>query len=307
VSPDDGKRKALGRGLSALFGEQAAAPAAAPVPAAPGAPEAARGPRPIAIAEIRAGSRQPRRRFSDEAIDELAQSIRQHGVLQPILLRRVNGEGAAAYEIVAGERRWRAAQKAGLHEIPALVRDLTDTETLEAALIENVQRSDLNPIEEAEGYRALIQEFGHTQEAVATAIGKSRSHIANLLRLLELPPPVRALLVEGTLTAGQARPLIGAPNAAALAQRVIAEGLSARAVEKLVAAAKAEGKAAGLPKRKGLAKDADTRALERELTQTLGLVVEIAHKPGGQAGNLTIHYRTLEQLDDVMQKLGRSQ
>ncbi|MCW5724523.1 MAG: ParB/RepB/Spo0J family partition protein [Maricaulaceae bacterium] len=281
------RTRGLGRGLSALLGEDG--PAEAGKPASAGA-------RAVAIADIRPNPKQPRKRFTEDEIAALAESIAAQGVLQPILLRPApDGEG---YEIVAGERRWRAAQKARLHEIPALVRELTDRETLEVALVENLQRADLNPIEEAEAYRQLQGRFGHSQEEIARAVGKSRPHVANTLRLLSLPDDIRTYLAEGELSAGHARAIASVPNAAALAARIVREGLSVRAAEALAAETRQA------PERKGGAKpqkDADTRALEADLSARLGLEVSI--KGQGESGALTIRYRKLEQLDDLCRRL----
>jgi ParB family chromosome partitioning protein len=244
---------------------------------------------------------QPRRRFAPEAMQDLAESIRQKGVLQPLIVRPTAAEGM--YEIVAGERRWRAAQAAGLHEVPVLVRDLDDTEVLEIALIENIQRADLNPIEEASAYRQLMDRFGHTQEKLAEALSKSRSHIANLLRLLALPEEVQGLVREGTLSAGHARALVTIPEATALARQVVARGLSVRETEALV-----RKPGGSVPRRRSGSgktgeKDTDTRALEADLSATLGMPVSIDHAPGGQAGVVTIRYETLEALDALCRVL----
>ncbi|NAZ37765.1 ParB/RepB/Spo0J family partition protein [Rubellimicrobium sp. CFH 75288] len=281
-------RRGLGRGLSALMADLgAAAPGAEPeAPAAP-APD-----RMLPIALIRPNPDQPRRRFDPEALEDLAASIRRKGVIQPLIVRP-RGDG---FEIVAGERRWRAAQKAGLSELPVLVRDYSDAELLEVAIIENVQRADLNPIDEGAAYRALIDRFGHTQEEVADALGKSRSHIANQMRLLQLPPEVQEMLSDGRLTAGQARPLIGHPRAAELARRIHDRRLSAREAERLA-------RRPETPPRPRRARDPDTVALEAELSASLGLSVRIDH--GAAGGRVTIAYRTLEELDDLLARLGR--
>jgi ParB family transcriptional regulator, chromosome partitioning protein len=284
----DGKR-GLGRGLSALLGE-----GAAPTPAA------ARGQRHLPIGQLEPSPLQPRRHFDAAELEALADSIRANGILQPILVRR-HPTRPEIHEIVAGERRWRAAQLAKLHEVPVVVRDLANREVLELALVENLQRHDLSALEEAEGYHRLIEEFGLAQEDLARNVGKSRAHIANTLRLLKLPDEVKALLIEGRLTAGHARALLSARDAVALAEKVVAEGLSVRQAEALAARSGAgpnrKKKAAPSPK------DADTRALERDLARVLGLNVEIAH--GATGGSLTIRYRSLEQLDDVIRRLNR--
>jgi ParB family chromosome partitioning protein len=229
-------------------------------------------------------------------LDELANSIRTKGVIQPLIVR-VNPKNEDQYEIVAGERRWRAAQMAQLHELPVLVREFDDTEVLEVAIIENIQRADLNPIEEAAGFRQLMFKFGHTQEKLAEALGKSRSHIANLLRLLNLPESVKDYVADGTLSAGHARALITATNPEELAKIVIEKGLSVRDTEKLVKGTlmtKEKPKPSGSFK---VEKDADTKALEGDLSAALTMKVKIDHKPGQEKGKLTINYDTLEQLD----------
>ncbi|MBL9035387.1 MAG: ParB/RepB/Spo0J family partition protein [Rhodospirillaceae bacterium] len=283
-------KRHLGRGLSALLGGDDGEP-----PVTGAAIAAARS---VPIEFLHPSKLQPRADFDDERLEQLAQSIREQGVLQPILVRAHPGK-ANQFEIVAGERRWRAAQKAQLHEVPIVQKDLTDRDTLEIALIENIQRQDLNAIEEARGYRRLLQEFAYTQEVLAERVGKSRPHIANLLRLLELPEAVRILIAEGKLTSGHARALINLPNAAELAQVIVAKGLSVREAERLAAKAKARprGKGARAPREK----DADTKALERDLTASLGLKVEIDFD--GKGGTVTLHYRTLEQLDQIIEKL----
>ena len=292
---EDPRRRGLGRGLSALFGEET--PEAAP--AAPGAPPA--GTRTIPIEHLHPGRYQPRRTFDPESMNALIESVKAQGILQPLLVRR-HPEIADAYEIVAGERRWRAAQAAQLHEVPVIVRELGDRETLEIALVENIQRQDLNPLEEAEGYRRLLEEFAHTQEDLARVVGKSRSHIANSLRLLTLPDPVRTMLQDGRLTAGHARALLNAGDPEGLAEEVAKRGLNVRQTEKLAKLAK-ESTSGGKTSAPA-AKLADTAALERELTALLGLKVTIAFD--GQGGALTIHYRTLEQLDDVLRRLSNA-
>ena len=244
-----------------------------------------------------------------EEIESLAQSIREKGVLQPILVRALAAE-PGRYEIVAGERRWRAAQQAQLHEIPAILRDLSDRDALEVALVENLQRADLSPIEEAEGYQRLLQEFRHTQEDLARIIGKSRSHLANTLRLLTLPQAVKALLDDASLSPGHARLLVGMePGAAAVAaQNFVTRGLSVREAERAIRAMKdAENgpRPAKSGKRAGSERSADISALERDLANRLGLAVEIHHR--GEAGQIVIKYKTLEQLDDVIARIGRAE
>jgi len=243
---------------------------------------------------------QPRRDFPAEAQAELAASIREKGVIQPLIVR-AHPSVEGSYEIVAGERRWRAAQLAGLHELPVLVRSLSDPEVLEVAIIENVQRAGLNAIEEAAGYQQLIDRFGHTQEKLAEALGKSRSHIANLLRLLTLPPEVQDWVREGRLSAGHARALITSADPTGLARQVMARGLSVRETERL---AKAPPQKPGQEARPRSAKDADTRALEQDLSATLGLTVAIDHASDG-SGRVTVRYRTLEELDSLCRRLSQ--
>jgi ParB family transcriptional regulator, chromosome partitioning protein len=281
----DDRRRHLGRGLSALLGDDGAEPAAS---------EAGRTPRFVSLDLLRPGRFQPRRRFGQEEMDSLEASIREKGVIQPILVRKTTDQ---AYEIIAGERRWRAAQRAGLHELPVVVRELTDREALEIALVENVQRADLSPIEEALGYQRLMIEFDHTQEQLSKVVGKSRSHVANLLRLLDLPPGVKTLLDGGKITAGHARALLGVEDAETLARQIVARNLNVRQTERLTQL----GKKRNARKPTLSAKDTDTLALERELSALLGLKVTL--KPSGKAGDLTIRYESLEQLDDVVQRL----
>jgi ParB family transcriptional regulator, chromosome partitioning protein len=286
----------LGRGLQALLGEQA-------VPSAPSAGSSAvraGGVREIEIGRIRPNPEQPRVQFKEEAIDELADSIAERGVLQPILLRP-HGDGG--FEIVAGERRWRAAQRARLHTIPAIVREIDDSAAAEIALIENVQREDLNAIEEAEGYRQLIERHGHTQDNLAKLIHKSRSHVANLLRLLDLPDFVRQSLLRGDISMGHARAVATAPDPEALTRDVIAKGLSVRQTEERARSVR-PGTGAGSARgsaRNAAALDPDVVALERQLGDTLGLKVQIAHN--GQKGQVTVQYSSLDQLDMICQRL----
>jgi ParB family chromosome partitioning protein len=301
-------RRGLGRGLDALLGRSM--PYTAPDSGAePGAPDAAtRPPGRIPVAQIRPSRIQPRRHFSDEELAALAASIREKGVLQPVLVRPVAGE-SNAYELIAGERRWRAAQAAQLHEIPAIVHNLSDGEALEVALIENLQRQDLTPIEEAEAYQRLIQEFSHTQEALADRLGKSRSHVTNMLRLLTLPATVRQAAQSGQLTMGHARALVGCDAAEAIADAIRARKLSVRETESLVQRFKQRGWAALGGAKDGAAavtaRSPDIEALERDLGQKLGMAVQLKTK--GAGGALTVRYKTLEQLDDLIQRLaGRS-
>jgi ParB family transcriptional regulator, chromosome partitioning protein len=284
----------LGRGLASLIGDT---PSVEPRLPAQGEQ------RIIAIDQLRACVSNPRKDFRESELAELADSIRQRGLVQPIIARADPERGG--YEIVAGERRWRAAQRAGLHQVPVIVRDLSDQEVLEFAIIENVQRTDLNAIEEATGYSDLIERFGYTQEQLGEVIGKSRSHLANTLRLLKLPLAVRSLLQEGKLTAGHARALVGRSDAEALARRIIDQDLNVRAVEALVQGGGKHGNAS-TEQRRRLEKDADTRAFEKDLSDILGLKVDI--KPGsGESGVLTITYGNYEQLDYLRERLvGRS-
>lgn len=286
------ERRGLGRGLSALMADVALGPQAEEAPAAR---------RPdllVPIERLHPNPDQPRRDFPREALEELAESIRAKGVIQPLIVRE-SPTRSGGYEIVAGERRWRAAQLAQLHELPVLVRELDDTEVLEVAIIENIQRADLNPVEEAMAYRQLMDRFGHTQEKLAEALGKSRSHIANQLRLLTLPADVLGHLREGRLTAGHARALVATGNAADLARQVIARGLSVRDTERLVRKPPADPARRAAPKP---AKDADTRVLEQDLSATLGMKVVIDHK-GMDGGQLIVTYKTLDQLDELCRVL----
>lgn len=303
-SPSARKRPSgLGRGLNALFGDVAIE---APVLASPGgaisAPAPATGDsvQHVAIGSIRPLPGQPRRHFDEAAIAELADSISARGLLQPIILRRSpDGEG---YQLVAGERRWRAAQRAGLHQIPALVRDLDDAATYEIALVENIQRQDLNAIEEAGAYRRLIDDFGHSQEALARLVGKSRSHAANLMRLLDLPASVQTLVGDGSLMMGHARALIGADGAEAIARRVVKEGLSVRAVEALVRSEKGGGRKVPVAESSGPNRDPDIVAVERHLSELLGIGVAIQYAGDGK-GALTLKFGSLDQLDMICQRL----
>lgn len=285
------KTRGLGRGLSALMSD--VAPVAATSDAPP-APE-----RHLPIEQVVPNPDQPRRSFSEDALDDLARSIAEKGIIQPLIVRPKPGT-EATFEIVAGERRWRAAQKARLHEVPVIVRELDDTEVLEIAIIENIQRDDLNPIDEAQAYHQLMDRFGHTQEQLAKALGKSRSHIANQLRLTTLPEEVQSFLRDGRLSAGHARALVGRDNAPELARQIVKKGLSVRQAEAL--AKKPESKGSRTTARPGPDKDADTKALEGELSATLGLRASIDHNADG-GGKLTLHYRDLEQLDDLLRVL----
>ncbi|EKV32172.1 Chromosome (plasmid) partitioning protein ParB [Caenispirillum salinarum AK4] len=303
-------RRGLGRGLSALFGDEedtttAGAEASGATPSGPAAAgeqeqsDRLTAERLVPVGRLRSGRFQPRKDFDQQAIDDLAESIREKGIIQPILVR-THPDDADLFEIIAGERRWRAAQQAQLHEVPILVKAFTDREALEVALVENLQRQDLSPLEESEGYQRLMDEFQHTQDDLAKAVGKSRSHVANMMRLLALPDPVKGMLREGRLTAGHARALLNSENPEVLAERVVSRGLNVRQTEKL---AMTEGKKQ--PRKKSAAKsaekDADTLALERDLSQLLGLKVSITF--AGRGGTLAIEYDTLEQLDDILHHL----
>lgn len=287
-------RKGLGRGLSALLADVGPAPAE-------DTPRRAPADSSVPIERIRPNPAQPRRDFDERELEELAASIREKGVIQPLILRPHPVE-PETWEIVAGERRWRAAQRAGIHALPAVIRNLDDTEVLELAIIENIQRADLNPLEEALGYRQLMDRFGHTQERLGEALGKSRSHIANLLRLLTLPEPVLDLLREGKLSAGHARALVTASTPEVLARQIVEKGLSVRQTEALARTASVAA-APTRTQRPAAAKDADTRALEEDLTAALRLKVTIDHRPGAKSGELKIRYGTLEELDGLCQLL----
>lgn len=288
------KRRGLGRGLSALMADVVVDTAETTIDRGSVST--------LPLETIHPNPDQPRKHFNEEDLNELADSLRQNGVIQPLIVRLMED---GVYQIVAGERRWRAAQLAQLHDVPVVVREFTDQQVLEVAIIENIQRADLNPIEEATGYRQLMEKFGHTQQQLAEALGKSRSHIANLLRLLQLPPEVLSMVEDGQLSSGHARALITARDPLALARHVVAKSLSVRATEALV---KAEdrpdtpeaprAKSAGVTE-----KDADTKALEGDLSATLGMRVRLDHRPGNEGGTLSISYRTLDQLDELCRVL----
>lgn len=286
-------KRGLGRGLSALMADMDLGdePSSAP-----------RDRTMLPIEQITANPDQPRRSFDPEALQELSASLKQRGVLQPLIVRPHPAD-KGLYQIVAGERRWRAAQMAQLHEMPVIIRDMSDTEVLEVAIIENIQRADLNAIEEAASFRQLMDRFGHTQERLAEALNKSRSHIANLLRLLSLPDSVQDMVKDGKLTAGHARALITAPNAAQLARKVIEKGLSVRDTEEMVRNLAKSDDAKPRGRQRQTEKDADTRALEADLSAHLKMKVQIDHV-GGEGGHLTITYRDLDQLDQLCQILG---
>lgn len=329
----DPKKRGLGRGLDALFRDvkkeeaafqkketavQPAAPApaaaaAAPVQAAAPVRRAdeiakasdtpAQTPRRLPVDRLTPGKFQPRTHFDDDALAQLAESIAAHGVLQPLLVRPISG---MMYEIIAGERRWRAAQKAKVHELPVVVRDLTDKEAMEIGLIENLQREDLSAIEEAEGYERLMQEFGHTQDMLSQQLGKSRSHVANTLRLLKLPAPVRKMVQSGMLSAGHARNLVGVKEAEQIASVIVKRGLSVRQTEKMVQQLTAgDAKKPAALKTKGFAqKDVDILALEQKMSTLLGTKVLVDGE--GSSGKLVLEYKNLDQLDDFIARLSRS-
>lgn len=286
-------RRALGRGLSALMAD--VAPVASPEPGEVPPP----ADHMIPIDQITANPDQPRRVFAKDALQELAASIAEQGIIQPLILRP-DPAAPNRYQIVAGERRWRAAQIAKLHAVPAVIREFTDLQVLEVAIIENIQRADLNPVEEAAGYKQLVDKFGHTQEKMAEALGKSRSYIANAMRLLALPHEVLDMVSDGRLSAGHARALITSPDPLALAREVVQKGLSVRQVEKL---AKAGAGAKPVSRDAPASKDADTRMLEQDLMAVLRMKVNIDHPPGQEAGAITIRYKSLEQLDDLCRRM----
>ena len=284
----EAKKSNLGRGLSALLGDE---------PEDYSAPDNRKGSLTVPVEFLHPGKYQPRQSMDEISIQELAQSIREKGILQPILVRE-HPDDPAAYEIIAGERRWRAAQLAALHEVPVIIKELSDLDALEVALVENLQRQDLSPLEEARGYKRLMEEFEHTQEALAEGVGKSRSHVANMMRLLALPTPIKDLLDNGALSVGHARALLAANDPVALARKVVAKGLNVRQTESLV---KKQGETGKATITAGASKDADTLALERELTDIMGLRVAINDAAG--KGSVTIHYKSLDQLDDVLGRL----
>jgi ParB family chromosome partitioning protein len=299
------KKRGLGRGLNALFEDEEVSVSSSASAAASGenAP-ASLGAKKVGIDQLEPGPWQPRQDFDQGALKELADSIRQHGVLQPLLVRAKPGHDNR-YQIIAGERRWRASQKAQLHEVPVVIKELSDEAACEIALIENLQRADLNAIEEAQGYQRLMSEFGHTQEKLASGLGKSRSHVANIVRLLSLPSEVQNYVRDGRLSAGHARALVTAQNAEVLAQYIMEGGLSVRETERLVAGDKTQPEAKG-GKAKPAAKDVDTVALEKEMSDMLGFKVTIDVKSDGQGGrwgNLRVDFKSLDQLDEILQRL----
>ncbi len=300
------KNRGLGRGLNALFeDEEGEYPQVDPEGHTPGLQRKMLG-----IEQIEPHPDQPRQIFDEQALEDLTNSIKEHGVLQPILVRpsKVSPD---TYEIVAGERRWRASQRAQLHEVPVVIREMDDAQALQIALIENLQRHDLNPIEEAKGYQRLIDDFGHKAEDVGEVIGKSRSHVVNMVRLLQLPNSVQVMVMQGDITAGHARALLKAPNPTLLAQEVMSKGLSVRQTEQLAADSEGRdiqsrgGSSGGSKKKGGAEKDADTLALEREMSNLLGMHVLLSMK-SDKAGQLSIDFKDLDQLDDLLQRLSQT-
>lgn len=303
--------KGLGKGISALLGDDDDMPSATIVPFQAVASGEGVVPQTLSVLDLQPGKYQPRRYFNDVELQELAESIKSHGIIQPILVRAIDGN---RYEIIAGERRWRAAQRAGLSAVPAIIQDWTDQQALEAALVENIQRADLNPMEEAEGLQRLLDEFGYTQEELARVVGKSRSHVTNMLRLLQLPTDVRALVEEGKLSMGHARALLTAANPSILAEEVISRGLSVRQTERLSSQKtldlQPQQKAPSAPRGArnmqyapgNQEKDPDIATLEQTLSNNIGLKVEIFDR--GQQGEVVIRYESLMQLDDVLRRLG---
>jgi ParB family transcriptional regulator, chromosome partitioning protein len=289
---EEAARSRLGRGLASLIGDMAVETTAV---------DRNRQQRRVPIDRIKPNPRNPRYTFSETELDELAASISERGIIQPIVVRTVRGSNDQ-FEIIAGERRWRAAQRAGTHEVPIVVLDVDDGEALELAIIENVQRTDLNPLEEASGYQALSDEFDYGQDDIARIVGKSRSHVANTLRLMKLPDEVKAYLADGQISAGHARALLGQPDPVALAREIIAQRLNVRQVE-AIAQEQAERSGKTAKQRRRVVKDADTLILEKRLADALGLAVAIEHR--GKGGELRIRYKSLDQLDEVIRRLER--
>jgi ParB family chromosome partitioning protein len=290
----DEQRSRLGRGLASLIGDVGGEAAHTERP---------RAQRKVPIEFIKPNPRNPRRTFADAELAELSDSIKQHGIIQPIVVRPVKG-AQDRYEIIAGERRWRAAQRAGLHEVPIVPVEVSDAHALEIAIIENVQREDLNAMEEALGYHALAEDFKHSQEEIAKIVGKSRSHVANMMRLTKLPDDVQALIASGQLSAGHARALIGVPDPSAAAKRIIAEGLNVRQTEALAHEQGVPERAPQKPRVAKVAKDADTLALEKRVSDAIGMKVTIDDRDG--AGSVLIRYADLDQLDEIVRRLGES-
>lgn len=288
MNDETGKRQGLGRGLSALLDEGSEDYASL---------DRVHSPQEVPVERLQPGRFQPRRRFDAEEAASLLASIRDHGILQPILVRRVGGAEEETFEIVAGERRWRAAQEAQLHQVPVVIKELTDTDALEVALVENLQREDLTPLEEAEGYQRMTEEFGLTQERLARAVGRSRSHLANTLRLLGLPKAIKDMLQDGSLSAGHGRALLAASDPLKLAKKAVKQDLSVRQVERLAKGDAAKARPAAAP-------DTDILALENNMSMALGLPVAVHYK-GESGGDVRVAYRTLEQLDEICRRLTR--
>lgn len=295
-----GQARGLGRGLDALFGDEEAT-----FSSSENVTETEEGTftrKIVSIAHVHPNPDQPRRHYDEQALEELASSIERHGLLQPLIVRP-DDETGESYQIVAGERRWRASQKARLHEVPVIVTDYDEQTVIEIALVENLQREDLNPVEEAEGYSRLVQFYGHTQDEIAKTVGKSRSHVANTLRLLNLPEPIKNLVIDGKLSSGHARALITSENPEELAEEIISKGLNVRETEALTGKASGKRKnSSSCKKSSGQQKDADTRALEDEVSQALGMQVSIEMK-SGHAGSLSIDFQNLDQLDEILHRL----
>ena len=289
VAMADEARSRLGRGLAALIGDVGDESAAL---------ERTRSQRRVPIEFLKPNPRNPRRHFADAELEELAASIKERGIIQPILVRTVRG-APDVYEIIAGERRWRAAQRAGLHDVPIVLLEVSDREALELAIIENVQRADLNALEEANGYQALADEFKYSQDDIAKIVGKSRSHVTNTIRLLKLPDGVQEFIRSGKISAGHARALLGQPDPETLAQAIVAQGLSVRQAEAVVQERAVKSGKAPVRRARG-EKDADTLALEKRLSDTLGLVVTIAHR--GDGGEMKIRYKSLDPLDEISRR-----
>jgi ParB family chromosome partitioning protein len=285
------KHQSLGRGLSSLLGEEIKDQIGA---------KSISGSRQVPVERLKPGRYQPRHFMDQVKIDELAQSIRENGIIQPLLVRR-NTDGTSSFEIIAGERRWRAAQLAKIHEVPVIIKEMSDQEALEIGLVENLQRQDLSVLEEADGYQRLIEEFSHTQEELSKTVGKSRSHVANIMRLLSLPESVKKMLDQNDLSAGHARALLNAPEQLKVARQVIKQGLNVRQTERLVKKTQIKT----ITPKTQITKDIDTLALEKSLTNLIGLKVSI--KPKGEGGALSIFYNTLEQLDEVLMRIGKSE
>lgn len=300
---DDQSKKRLGRGLAALIGEMDQPVVAKASVASEEIKPTISSDRVVPIENIRANPNNPRRVFADTDLEDLSNSISEHGVVQPILVRPVAGE-TDRWEIIAGERRWRASQRAGIHTVPIIVRDVDDRQALELAIIENVQRADLNPVEEALGYQQLIDDHSYKQADLGKVIGKSRSHVANTLRLLKLPDNVRGMVSVGALSSGHARALITLDNPAELAEKIVKEGLSVRQAEQLAGSWDDEQKDKSAKRKTPESKDADTRALERKLADVLGMKVVISHKSSGK-GKIVLEYKTLDQLDELERKLSK--